>query len=60
MRKKEVLHIVEDLNIGGLERVIESIVVGLNKNKYNVQVWCLTKGGAIAEGLIDKRIKLKF
>lgn len=60
MRKKEVLHIVEDLNIGGLERVIESIVVGLNKDKYNVQVWCLSEGGEIADELIDKGIDLKI
>ena len=60
MKKKEVLHIVEDLNIGGLERVIESIVIGLNKNKYNVQVWCLAKGGEIAEELIGRGINLKI
>ncbi len=60
MRKKEVLHIVEDLNIGGLERVIESIVMGLNKDKYNVQVWCLAKGGEIAQELLGKGISVKI
>jgi len=60
MKKTKVIHIVEDLNIGGLERVIESIVIGLNRNKYDVEVWCLAKGGAIAEGLIRKGINLKI
>ena len=60
MKKRKVLHIVEDLNIGGLERIVESIVIGLNKNKYNVQVWCLARGGKIAEELIDQGIDLKI
>jgi len=60
MKKKEVLHIVEDLNIGGLERIIESVVIGLSKNRYNIQVWCLAKGGEIAEGLIGRGINLKI
>jgi glycosyltransferase involved in cell wall biosynthesis len=49
--KKSILHVVEDLKIGGLERVIESIVVGLDREKYHVEVWCLARGGDIAESL---------
>jgi glycosyltransferase involved in cell wall biosynthesis len=60
MKQKKVLHIVEDLNIGGLERVVESIVIGLDKNKYKIQVWCLTKGGKIADNLISKKIAVKI
>jgi glycosyltransferase involved in cell wall biosynthesis len=50
-QKKSILHVVEDLKIGGLERVIESIVVGLDREKYHVEVWCLARGGDIAESL---------
>lgn len=60
MPKKKVLHLVEDLNIGGLEKVVASIATGLNKNKYDIQVWCLTKGGKIADELISKNISIKI
>ena len=58
--KKKVLQIVEDLNIGGLEKVVASIVDGLDKNKYDTQVWCLTKGGDIADHLISRHINVKI
>lgn len=54
MASKKVLHIVEDLKIGGIERVIASIVMGLNRSKYEVEVWCLAQGGEIAQELIGK------
>jgi glycosyltransferase involved in cell wall biosynthesis len=60
MIHKKILHIVEDLNIGGLEKVVESIVTEIDKNKYEVQVWCLTKGGEIADELISKGIRVKI
>jgi glycosyltransferase involved in cell wall biosynthesis len=56
--KKSILHVVEDLEIGGLERVIESIVVGLDREKYHVEVWCLARGGEIAESLKRRGIPL--
>ena len=49
--KLKVLQIVEDLKIGGLERVIQMLALGLPKERYAVKVWCLTKGGAIADEL---------
>jgi len=54
MARKKILHIVEDLRIGGLEKVIASIVMGLDKNKFETEVWCLARGGEIAEELIGK------
>lgn len=47
--KIKVLQIVEDLPVGGMERIIQSLAVGLPLEKYEVRVWCLTKGGAIAD-----------
>jgi len=46
MIRKKVLHIVEDLEIGGLERVVESIALGLNKNTSLVLIprWCYCRG----------------
>lgn len=45
------MHIVEDLKIGGLERVIETIATGLDRDRYDVRVWCITRGGDIADAL---------
>ena len=60
MRPKKILHIVEDLGIGGLEKVVAAIAIGLDKKKYEIEVWCLTKGGDIADQLISKNINLKI
>jgi len=60
MKRIKVLHLVEDLKIGGLERVIESIVTGLDKDRYDAEVWCLARGGQIAEELIDKGVSVKI
>lgn len=57
---KKILHIVEDLKIGGLEKVLASIVLSLDKTKYDVQVWCLARGGDTAQALIDQGIPLKI
>jgi len=59
-KRKRILHIVEDLNMGGLERVIETIVLGLNRRRYDVEVWCLARGGAIAEELLALGVPVKI
>lgn len=46
-----VAHVVEDLKIGGLERVIENISMHLNTEKFRVFALCLSRGGKIAERL---------
>ena len=46
-----MLHIVEDLKIGGLERVIADIVTRLDQDKFHAKVWCLFRGGDIFEQL---------
>ena len=60
MKRIKVLHLVEDLKIGGLERVIESIVTGLDKDRYDAEVWCLAHGGQIAEELVNKGVVVKI
>ncbi|MFQ5901665.1 MAG: glycosyltransferase [Thermodesulfobacteriota bacterium] len=49
----KVLHIVEDLKIGGLERVVENIAMHLGPERFEVYVLCLTRGGEVAERLIE-------
>jgi glycosyltransferase involved in cell wall biosynthesis len=58
--RKTIVHVVEDLRIGGLERVIQTIALGLDKGKYRVEVWCLAEGGQIADELSDEGIAVKI
>jgi glycosyltransferase involved in cell wall biosynthesis len=51
MARRKVLHVVEDLNIGGLARVVQCIVLGLDRERYDVAVWCLASGGVIFDEL---------
>ena len=60
MINKKVLHLVEDLGVGGLERVLATIVLGLDKSKFDVEVWCLAEGGEVAAELTRKGIILKI
>lgn len=63
MEKKEkirVLQIVEDLRVGGLERVIATIVSGLNRSEFESETWCLAEGGNVAEELIASGFKVRI
>ncbi len=60
MTKIKVLYLVEDFNIGGLERVVEAIYNGLNRKKYEPHIWCLAGGGQLADKLASKREKIKI
>lgn len=51
---------MEDLKVGGLERALASLVLSLDPAKYDVQVWCLAGGGAIAGELVDRGIALRI
>lgn len=46
--------------MGGLERVIETIVLGLDRRRYDVEVWCLARGGAIADELLSLGVPVKI
>ena len=59
-RKIKVVHIIEDLKIGGMERIIASIAQGVNKSKYAIEIWCLARGGDIADELLEKGVALKI
>ncbi len=59
-RKINVIHLVEELTIGGLEKILTAIVLNLNKEKYNVSVWCLREGGFFADALIKEGIDVKI
>jgi glycosyltransferase involved in cell wall biosynthesis len=50
-RRIKVLHLVEDLKVGGLEKVVASLATGLNPRRFEVEVWCLARGGTVADWL---------
>jgi len=50
-----VVHIVEDLNIGGVEKVIENILTSLDPRRFKTYVLCLSRGGEIADRLIENK-----
>ncbi|MDQ1331506.1 MAG: hypothetical protein QG578_1774 [Thermodesulfobacteriota bacterium] len=56
---KKILHIVEDLKVGGLEKILASIVLSLDPSKYDPQVWCLTMGGQVADELSKQGISVR-
>jgi glycosyltransferase involved in cell wall biosynthesis len=58
MNKINVLHIIEDLNVGGLEELLSIIATGLNRDRYNIYVCCIEEGGQIAQELINHGIKV--
>ena len=59
-RKINVIHLVEELTIGGLEKILTTIALNLDKKKYNVSVWCLKKGGFFANKLAKEGIDVKI
>ncbi len=49
-----VAHVVEDLKMGGIERVIENIALSLDPRRFKVYVVCLSRGGEVADRLIER------
>ncbi len=46
--------------MGGLERVIQTIALGLDPAKYDLHVWCLARGGVIAEDLMRRGVPVRI
>ena len=53
----KICHIVDSLDIGGLERTIVEIVLGLKG--YEHEVWCLKKKSVLAKDIEDSGIKIR-
>jgi len=51
-RKYKVIHLVETLDaIGGMERIIAEIAIHLNKQEFELRIWCLHRDGKFAQEL---------
>lgn len=46
-----VLHVIQNLNYGGMERVLSDIVLGCDRGRFESHVLCLQYLGRFAEGL---------
>ena len=56
VRRLKVLHLIEDLENGGAERVLINLALGLDKQKFEVAVCCLTRKGRMARELEEQGI----
>ncbi len=55
----KVLHLVEDFKVGGLERVVETITCGLNRDLYEPWIGCIAAGGILADRFLREGKSLK-
>jgi len=59
-KKYKVLQLVESLDaIGGMERVVAQIAAHLNKEEFEVEIWCVHRGGRFAEELRKQGLVLR-
>ena len=59
-RRIKVIHLVEDLKVGGQEKVIATIATGLDTEKFDLEIWCLARGGAVADWLRQSGISVRI
>ncbi|MFQ5630984.1 MAG: glycosyltransferase [bacterium] len=57
-KKIKILHVIEDLETGGAERVLINLVLGLNRKNFSPFVCCLRKKGKMAEELEAQKISV--
>ena len=53
-----ILHIIPTLDIGGVEMQLAELVKRLNREKYNITVCCITRGGPLEESIRGSGVKL--
>ena len=51
MTKYRVIHVVEDLSVGGLETTIYHLLTHIDRKKFTFRICCLEEGGTIADEL---------
>jgi glycosyltransferase involved in cell wall biosynthesis len=59
-RRIRVIHMVEDMKVGGQEKVIAAIATGLHSEAFLVEIWCLAAGGTVADRLQQAGISLRI
>lgn len=54
MKKKNILHIIHSLDVGGAEKLVVDFVMRTNNNLFNVSVCCLDRSGILGDELKSK------
>ena len=49
MHKKNVLHIIHSLDVGGAEKLVVDFTEQTNRELFNVSVCCLDNAGTLGE-----------
>ena len=56
--KKKILFVIDSLGCGGAEKSLVSLLPLLNRDKYEIHLWMLHRGGAF-EGLIPNHVLIE-
>ena len=58
MKKTRILYIINNLNLGGAEKMLLSLINGLDKEKYEIGVATITGDGPLLKGYEESGAKL--
>lgn len=59
-RKIKVLHLVSHLDsIGGMETIVAKIAAHLNRDQFETEIWCISKGGRLADELKSQGLSIR-
>jgi glycosyltransferase involved in cell wall biosynthesis len=56
----KVVYVTEDMPVGGQEKVIATLSCGLDPERFAIEVWCLVRGGALADQLRQAGISVRI
>lgn len=59
-RRIKVVHLTEDMGVGGQEKIIATLAEGLDRRAFEAEVWCLARGGALVEAVRRSGIRLRI
>lgn len=59
-RRTTVVHLTEDMGVGGQERIIATLAEGLDRRRFEAEVWCLARGGPLADAVRRSGIRVRI
>ena len=60
MKRIKVIHVVQTLDVGGLERLIVDALRFFDRDKFQFRVCCLSRQGVLADDLKSQGIEVVF
>jgi glycosyltransferase involved in cell wall biosynthesis len=58
MMKNKIVFLIRDLNYGGAQRQLVTLVKGMDKKLFDISVVCMYSGGSLEKDLTDSNISL--